>query len=210
MEISFGKRLFLIILFSFIIMRILYIYFYQYLNLQYIHIHHGEPFLKQPKKPLSSSNALQNSPLSSSKSSRNNSTALRNRSPWNVSSLVLKKSSKLGMTGLSFNRTDGLSLNGTLSRKKGSRLSRSKSLYEEWENKLTAKELSWEDFVSLPRQPPRLKQNIPLFGMTHLRQCENIDVQRNSSFNISVSRRGCNDVSSDCFLFSSLTVLCWW
>jgi hypothetical protein len=198
MEISFGKRLFLIALFSFIIMRILYIYFYQYLNLQYIHIHHDEPFLKQQKKPLSTSGSLSTTPLSN-KSFRNNSSLLRNRSSRNVSSLLLKKSAKLAMIGSSgalvFNHTDGSSLNSTLSRKKGSRLSRTKSLYEEWENRLTSKELSWDDFVSLPRQPPRLKQNIPLFATTRLKQCENTDEQRNSSFNVSLNRRGCNDVS---------------
>lgn len=201
-----GIRLFIIALLTFILMRIFYIYFHKYLDLQYIHFPSNVPALNQnnksPQTSIASSLAIPPShSLSDIQSALNRSNSLN---------LMLRKSPKYGfhLRSLNGSRSSNPSRNNSFlspySRKKSSRLSK-KPLYEEWENVLQRQEVTWEEFVAFPRQPPRSKLNIPTTAITSLRRCEE---RRNDSFynSSTIVKKGCNDVS-EVFSILSLRLL---
>lgn len=175
-----GIRLFVILLLTFILMRIFYIYFYQYLELKYIHF---------PQIPGLEKKSSTSSPTSDLISSSMNAQYGRNASYH-----ALRKSPKYNFFNPNNSRINwqrNSSFVGS-NRKKSSRISK-KPLYEDWENRLKRQEVSWEDFVNFPRLPPRSKQNIPVTAMASLRRCE--ERKNDNSYNsTSITKKGCNDV----------------
>jgi hypothetical protein len=185
----------LIVLFTFIVMRILYIYFHKYLEFKYLHITNDPSILKKnaitPAKSdrTTIQNAFRN--ISKAKVDWKDDKTLRSGDP------PLRKSFK-GPAGAGAalersNLTNFLSLNSTSPRKRSSRLMK-KPFYEDWENALVRSEMSWESFVAIPRQAPRSKHSIPSTAVSHLRTCGDSMGIRNYTLN--ATRKGCMEVKS--------------
>jgi hypothetical protein len=200
-----GKRVFLIVLFTFIVMRILYIYFHKYLEFKYLHITNDPSILKKnaitPAK--SGSNSIQNSlrNISKAKIDWKDDKTLRS------GDLPLRKSFKGQPGGTAVDRlnlTNILSLNTTSSRKRSSRLTK-KPFYEDWENALVPSEMSWESFVTIPRQAPRSKQSIPSTAVSHLRTCSDSMGIRN--YTVNATRKGCMEVKKFILMICSVFLL---
>lgn len=163
-------------------MRILYIYFHQYLDFKYIHISNDPSVLLQQKQQPSTIDMKISLNNNAASQLRGNSTKFRNdgkASKYNE--LMLKKSWK------------GINNNGSnaVQTRKRTRSSR-KSIYEDWENIVTKTEMEWEKFVGIPRQPPRSKQNIPVTAVAHLKSC--------SESSVNTTRKGCMEIWNDHFI----------